>query len=207
MSYIKRSSEWTKWKSKKLQWPQVGKRSYFGWSVIQFSSWGLIQPLDLESPHSEHKECIKLLRTFGWRGVRSLFYLTCGKNLTPKRLSKDPLSVLITSLLCSVLDLTLLALHTISVPQHSGVGASCGTTVALALWSKWEGPSCFFLRCVIHLHFWEMEIHISLGHPSTPPKTGAAVLHASICAQFMLLDLKYKEEGSRQEWNLSSWRM
>lgn len=104
MSYIKRSSEWTKWKSKKLQWPQVGKRSYFGWSVIQFSSWGLIQPLDLESPHSEHKECIKLLRTFGWRGVRSLFYLTCGKNLTPKRLSKDPLSVLITSLLCAGLD-------------------------------------------------------------------------------------------------------
>lgn len=83
--------------------------------------------------------------------------------------------------LCSVLDLTPLALHTISVPQHSGVGASCGTAVALALWSRWDGPSCFSLRRELHLHFWEMEIHIPLGHPSTPPKVEQlACTHPSV---------------------------
>lgn len=42
----------------------------------------------------------------------------------------------------------------------------CGFCTAV----RWEGPSCFSLWYELHLDFWGMEIHISLGHPSTPPK-------------------------------------
>lgn len=185
----------------------MGKRSYFEWSVVQFSSWGLIQPLGLETPylrrHSEHRECIELLWIFGWRGVKSLFYLICGKNLTPNGLSKD-IPVLVMSAPCwTSVCLPFTPSLSSSTVGWGLLGNYCGFGTVV----RWGGPSCFSLWRELHLHFWEMEIHISLGHPSTAPQTGAAGLHASICTQFTLLDLKYKGEVSGQEWNLSSWRM
>lgn len=206
--YVKHWSEWTKWPGKKPPWPRVDKRSHFGWSVIWFSSWGLTQPLDLESSClrrcSEHREWIKLLLTFGWRGTKSLFqfrwYMEKILPSTPNRLTKDP-QCMSSCCLCSMLELTPLALHTVSVPQRGGVGASRGTAVSLAQCSRWEEPSHFSLQFELHLHFWEMGIHISLGHPSAPSRTQAAGLRASICTQFMLLDLKYRGQGERETWD------
>lgn len=133
--------------------------------MIQFSSWGLIQPLDLESPCSEHEECIKLLRTFRWRGVKSLFYLICGKNLTPDGLSKDK-PVLVMSLLPAGPG-SACPSHHLCVPAQEGE-ASCGTTVILALWSDGKGSpaSPFDMSFICTSERWKFTFHwVTLQQP------------------------------------------
>lgn len=148
---------------------------------------------------------IKLRRAFGWRGVRSLFYLICGKNLSPNGLSKDSLSVLVMSLLCAGPDSTCSSHHFCPPAQWGGglLWNCCGFGTVVQM-----GRTLLLLPSLwASLALLRDENSHPTGSPFNTPKTGAAGLHASICIQFMLLNLKYKGEGSRQEQNPSSWRM
>lgn len=192
-----------KWKRKMLWWPQMGKRSYFEWSVIQFSSWGLIQPLDLETLYlkrrSEHKECIKLLWTSGWTSVKRLFYLICGNILTPNGSNKD-IPVLVMSLLCAGPH-SACASHSLC-PQHSGVGPP---VELLWLWHCGNGkgpPASPFRSFTCTSERWKLTFHwVTLHQP--PRLEQLAFTHPSVLSSCSWIwNVRGKWAGRSEIWVL-----